>query len=264
VLTGPALLLVLAAGPVKLAAPGFACEGAGEKLCAAYLERFSTLLGGAAVKVTTASDVASVLGLERQKQLLGCSESGCLAELAGALGVDGLLTGSLVKTSAGWLATLKVVRTRDGATWVQATARPRTEEELQGFLDRTAGEFRAQLPSGAPGLPGVVAAPAGPSPLVPWIPAIAGGAVLLGGVGLFVASKVDAGSLKDVGTLLPPEQVRAVASRGAVEQTLGLVLGGVGLAAIAASLTWVQAGGQLQAGLVPVPGGGAVVVGGGW
>ena len=263
-LTGPALLLLLSAAPVKLAAPGFACEGAGERLCSAYLERFSTLLGSPQVKVTTAGDVASVLGLERQKQLLGCSESGCLAELAGALGVDGLLTGSLVKTSAGWLVTLKVVRTRDGGTWLTATTRARTEEELQGFLDRTAGEFRGQLQLGAPGLPAVAAAPAPPSPLVPWIPAMAGGAVLLGGVGLFVASKVDAGTLKGVGTLLPPEQVTALARRGALTETLGLVLGGVGLAGIAASLTWVQAGTQLQAAAVPLSGGGAVVVGGAW
>ena len=38
-------------------------------------------------QVISASEVQTLLGFERQKQLLGCSEEGeCLTELAGALG----------------------------------------------------------------------------------------------------------------------------------------------------------------------------------
>jgi hypothetical protein len=260
-LTGSALLLVLVAAPVKLAAPGFVCEGVSQRVCAAYLERFSAMLAGPRLRVTTAADVASILGLERQKQLMGCSESGCLVELAGALGVDGLLTGSVVRTSGGWLATLKVVRARDGGTWSQATTRTRSEEELLAFLERTAAEFQAKLQPPAP--PPEVAA-AGPSLLKPWIPALAGGAVLLGGAGLFVASKVEAGRLREVGTLLPPGEVTAIAARGALEERLGVALGVVGLAGIAASLVWAQLTPQLQVSGLPLVGGGALVVGGAW
>jgi hypothetical protein len=263
-LIGPALLLLLAAGPVKLAAPGFSCEGVSPRVCSAYLERFSALLAGPRLKVTTAGDVASILGLERQKQLLGCGESSCLAELAGALGVEGLLTGSVVRTpSSGWLVTLKVVRTRDGGTWTQATVRARSEEEMQGFLDRTAGEFRTQLGQAAEPVE-VAAKVAAPSPLVPWIPAMAGGALLLGGTAVFVVGKVDAGRLAAVGTLLPPDQVLAIARRGALEEQLGLALGAVGLAGIAASLVWSQLTPMLQVAGVPLAGGGALVLGGAW
>lgn len=46
--------------------------------------------------VVGSSDITSLLGLEKQKQLLRCGEdSSCLAELGGALGVDYLLSGTV-------------------------------------------------------------------------------------------------------------------------------------------------------------------------
>lgn len=46
--------------------------------------------------VVGSADIASLLGLEKQRQLLQCGEdSSCLAELGGALGVDYLLSGSV-------------------------------------------------------------------------------------------------------------------------------------------------------------------------
>jgi TolB-like protein len=42
------------------------------------------------------SDIASMLGFERQKKVMGCTDdSSCLAEVGGALGVDFILVGSL-------------------------------------------------------------------------------------------------------------------------------------------------------------------------
>jgi TolB-like protein len=47
-------------------------------------------------EVVSSADISSLLGLEKQKQLLQCGEdSSCLAELGGALGVDYLLTGTV-------------------------------------------------------------------------------------------------------------------------------------------------------------------------
>lgn len=46
--------------------------------------------------VISSNEVRSLLGLERQRQLLGCKEdSACLAEIGGALGVDYIITGQL-------------------------------------------------------------------------------------------------------------------------------------------------------------------------
>ncbi|MBK7863126.1 MAG: hypothetical protein IPJ65_31850 [Archangiaceae bacterium] len=49
--------------------------------------------------VTTQKDISTLLGLERQKQLLGCSDesSSCLSELAGAIGARFVLSGSVTR-----------------------------------------------------------------------------------------------------------------------------------------------------------------------
>src|SRR4051812_18069464 len=39
-------------------------------------------------KIVTRSEIESVLGLEKLKDSLGCSDASCLAEVGGALGVD--------------------------------------------------------------------------------------------------------------------------------------------------------------------------------
>ena len=41
------------------------------------------------------NDIAAALDLEAEKQMLGCDHSGCLEELAGAMDVDSLITGSI-------------------------------------------------------------------------------------------------------------------------------------------------------------------------
>lgn len=50
-------------------------------------------------QVTSQAEVANLLGLERQRELLGCAESSssCTAELAGALGAQFLMSGSVTK-----------------------------------------------------------------------------------------------------------------------------------------------------------------------
>lgn len=48
------------------------------------------------LEIIGVSDVASLLGLEREKRLLGCNEdSACMAEIGGALGSDLMLVGTL-------------------------------------------------------------------------------------------------------------------------------------------------------------------------
>ncbi|MDP2345754.1 MAG: hypothetical protein Q8O67_32725 [Deltaproteobacteria bacterium] len=58
--------------------------------------------------VLSRSDVRGVLSFEAEKQLLGCTQESCLAELAGALGADFLVTGSLSKIESSTLLSLRV------------------------------------------------------------------------------------------------------------------------------------------------------------
>lgn len=59
------------------------------------------------------SDIVSILGFEKQKAVLGCTDdSACLAELGGALGVDLVLVGSLGRIGALYRLDLKLVDSR--------------------------------------------------------------------------------------------------------------------------------------------------------
>ena len=49
-------------------------------------------------EVISAGDIRALLGVERQRALLGCSDSSCTAELSGALGARFVLQGKTVVT----------------------------------------------------------------------------------------------------------------------------------------------------------------------
>lgn len=249
-------LAVLTAAPVKIATSGFIVTGVEERVADAWVERFATVMGqDGRVKVTTQRDVVQLLGLERQKQLLGCSDesNSCLTELAGALGVDGVLSATIVKNGPGGLATVKVLRVKDASVWVSASERFSSDEALQDWLDATARQFTIEL-----------AGPSGGTPFVRFVPGLLG--VVAGATGgvLFGFSKSDAASLRDAASSPRPDLVVGlVAERGRAFEAIGLSLIGVGAAGIVGSVLWLIFGGDAPAvSLVPSSGGALVVLGG--
>jgi TolB-like protein len=59
------------------------------------------------------SDIASMIGFDQQKKVLGCTDdSNCLAEIGGALGVDYVMVGSLGRLGALYRVDLKIVDTK--------------------------------------------------------------------------------------------------------------------------------------------------------
>lgn len=54
-------------------------------------------MGEAKINVLTQTDIAAALGRERQAQLLGCTETGCMAELGQAMGARYIVSGRLDK-----------------------------------------------------------------------------------------------------------------------------------------------------------------------
>lgn len=76
---------------------GFSGAAVSPELLSSYSETFALRLAEAGLHVITPKDVAGMLGAERQRQLLGCaSESAsCMAELAGALAAEALITGDV-------------------------------------------------------------------------------------------------------------------------------------------------------------------------
>jgi hypothetical protein len=59
------------------------------------------------VSVLAESDVAALLGVEKKRQMLaGCTDSGCLAELGGALGADRVVHGSVGRVGSSLVVTI--------------------------------------------------------------------------------------------------------------------------------------------------------------
>ena len=77
------------------------------------------------VSVLAESDVAALLGVEKKRQMLaGCTDSGCLAELGGALGADRVVHGSVGRVGSSLVVTISsldaprsrtVARSRSGS-----------------------------------------------------------------------------------------------------------------------------------------------------
>lgn len=98
--------------PFALAMPGLnsvqLAQGEGELRA----ESLSQALGAHGVKVFSSRDLQTLLGMERQKQLLGCAEDNqCMLEITAALGVDGVLVGDLGRFGEEYVLNLKILST---------------------------------------------------------------------------------------------------------------------------------------------------------
>ncbi len=60
-------------------------------------------------RVVGKSDIRAALQLEEQKQLLGCSDDSCIAEIGGALGVRWVVVGNISKFGKTYLLNLKLM-----------------------------------------------------------------------------------------------------------------------------------------------------------
>jgi hypothetical protein len=147
VLRALALLLILgtssafAAKVEKLAAPSWTVVNISSELSNFYANEVARTLKGHGLKVVTASDIAAVLGNERQKQLLGCADDSqsCMVELGAALGCDGLLIANLARLGDVYRGSLKVVSAIDGATLAEAPVDAGSESRLLDALHEAAG-----------------------------------------------------------------------------------------------------------------------------
>jgi hypothetical protein len=199
----------------------------------------SAALGGAAV--IGASDIRALIGFEQQRQLLGCSDASCMAELTGALGVDLLLVSDLGKVGDSWVLNLKLVDARD------AHVRARVNRTVQGDVDVVLDNLRTAMRE----LLVTVATPPEESALgtvAIWSLIGVGGAALTSALVLEVLAKneyEEARSHRSVGGLLVVDyELHSPESRDHFDSAtqlgraaLGLAIGGTVLAA--GGVTWL-------------------------
>jgi hypothetical protein len=136
-------------------------------------------------------EIQQMLSHEATKQLLGCDNTSCLAEISGALGVDDILTGSVSRVAGGEVLTVR--RIDQARSRVAGTVNRRLEagsgQELLLAVGPAVQELfpEAKLRAGTKrGVPDEVALRLDPPPLPKWSIEAAGGATLaalaLGGV----------------------------------------------------------------------------------
>ena len=132
-----AMSLLLCAAPTSVAVAGLN----GVKLAPGEAELYGELLAQKlserGFKVLTARDVSSLLGLERQRQLLGCNDDrSCLSEMVGALGVDLLVLGDLGQLDGEYTVTLKALSSRDGNAVAIFNTHVASAKQLPDELER--------------------------------------------------------------------------------------------------------------------------------
>ena len=214
-------------------------------------------------KVTTQEQVGAVLGLERQKQLLGCSETGCTAEMLGALGSDVLLMGGVAKVGERYQVNLKAVGARSAEALSLVSASCDGEDGLIRLLSESAPTLAADIRK-AMGRAIVVSTSSGPRAKV-WVPAAAGVALALGGgTFLLMARGQETRLLENDPSIVSRKDYLDAVETGKSQQTVGTVLlvaGAAGLV-IAGAIFALDKGSAPTATLVPIPGGAALSLGG--
>jgi len=225
------LLLVAGASPkqITLAAPDFRSVKVDPAMSGFCSEHFNQRIDDRGLHVVTQRKISMLLGIERQRQLLGCSDDGasaCTIELGNALGADGVVLGDLAELGGEFVINVHVMRASDGANLASTSIRAKGEGQLIDALNRGADEVADQLFAkfGLPASP-----PVGLRHYT-WVPA---GVGVLGVVtaGIFLALAADVHSQLNA-TGGPQLDAAVYQSRGQTDLGVFWAAGGVGIAAL--------------------------------
>lgn len=253
------------AAPLSVAAPDLVGIGISKEVAQALTEHYAIALAKRGnLTVVTSKQISALLGIERQKQLLGCEEGAesCSAELAAALGSDLVLTGTVARVGAAYQLNLSLVSTKTNkpvASWSgQTLSEASLFDELASAAELTGDEvIRALRPE--------LAMTAGTARRWSWVPAVVAAGCAVGGAALLVSA--EGASARLVGPGGPPlsyEDAVLVKNRGAADQLAGGLLIGVGAAALGPAGAMLLFGGPqpVQVSVAPTADGAVFVLGG--
>jgi hypothetical protein len=240
------VVIACAAAPApaaRLAAPGLSAVNIDAAEIAFLSDHLAQQVQQAAhgsLEVMTSSALATLLGMERQRQLLGCAgeSASCSAELAGALGVEGILTGSIGRFGETLQVNLKVVAARDGGSMALFTGTARTKEELLRLLTRGAQSLTSEVLAHLAGTEN--GASAWPLRRMAWVPLAVG--VVLSGVGAYglARAKIDfdtlSGARTPQGDFLSFAAAKDLQHDGQLFQPLGIAMVATGVACLATAV----------------------------
>lgn len=94
------------------------------------------------LRVISGSDIAALLGFEKQRELLSCNDSSCMVEMGGALGVDHLLSSEISEVGGVWLLSITLLDLTKGRGVARLTKRA---EQQRGLVDLVPGAVEEVL-----------------------------------------------------------------------------------------------------------------------
>lgn len=98
------------------------------------------------LRVTSGSELRAMLDLERQRQLVGCSESECAAELASALGTEWLLMSDLSNVGGQWLLAMSLIHNSQREPTVRTARRTSDAGKLVDLATDAVAELLRRFP----------------------------------------------------------------------------------------------------------------------
>ncbi len=165
-----ALLAVLAADKPKLAVLDVQPIGVEATQAAALGEAMTQELSRRGFfDVISSSDIRTLLGVERQKQLLGCGDSSCTAELSGALGARFVLQSTLTRLGDALQLSVQMLDSEKAQSVARSVRLAKDVQQLADQLPWALAEATA------------TPLPPTPSKVLPWTLIGAGAAVFAGG-----------------------------------------------------------------------------------
>ncbi len=238
------VVVALAAAP-KLAVPSF--TGARPDLASFCAERLADELGRSGFSVVTEKQIGALLGLERQRQLMGCSNetSECLAELTNALGADALVSGSIQQLGRKLELDVRVFSAKSGERLAVVHGEAGSDEELPALLSKLSEDLvpavrvafgEAAPPSKQPG-----------PRLVPWLVIGLGAASAIGGGVMLGLAGANHSTLTSGGAMTPRltyAEGQRLASEMGTYQVVGWALVGVAVVALAVGVVLMLVGGR--------------------
>jgi hypothetical protein len=251
-----AALLLTASTPMRLALPAWEVSGASAEQATAWAARVEQALRREGVEPVGPPDLRALLGPARAQELLSCADaSRCLAQLATEVGCEAVLTGTVSQSESIEKVSLVLVAPDDGHTLAEEFIERRPDGA--GFDEALEAAALRLLATLRPTDTGLLRRISG-------ISLAATVALAAGATTTFIISADQYNRI-----LTAPNEAAGVrlANTGKSNLTAAWVLTGLGLAALATSITTFVLGGRAPAAtptVMLVPGGAGIGLVGAW
>lgn len=196
------------------------------------------------VSVVSMDEVRAMLDVESQKQLSGCADDSCLADIADSLGVDGVVIGSIARLNEQVVFGLRRIDQREAKTLGQVTERLTSAngEEVLAAIGPSTEKLFGEFPLRAGAVRGVspeIALRLNPPPLSPTVFFVVAGSAAVVGVAAAGAAAVNAVLYGQATTLQETALTQPVPGKAVVDARAasdGWAVAAVALAATAGVL----------------------------